>query len=182
MKTQIVALLAVVLLASWALAAEEGTTSDVMVEEIEPFYYAAVEMTGNYDQHEQAFQTLYGQLSVQGITQQDAPFGIYYDDPSQVPVDSLKWEIGIALPAEKELKEPLTLKKWEYPTLVTMDYEGPFSDEAMGAMYGKIFGWMESNNYSAAGPIMEKYMSEMTQNADGQWIGKIKMMVPATKN
>lgn len=182
MKKSSFAVLGVLLLVSGAITADEGTSSDVAVETIEPFHYAAIEMTGSYDQHREAFQTLYEQLPAQGISQQEAPFGIYYDDPAQVPLENLKWEIGIALPEEKELKKPLTLKRWPYATLVTVEYEGPFTDTGMGAIFGKLFGWMEAHNYSAAGPVMQKFLSEMTQNSQGQWVGKVKVLIPATKN
>ena len=183
MRTNVAALLCVLLLAFGSMAAEDVNTSDITVETIEPFYYAAVEMTGSYEKHGEGFETLYQQIQSQGLeTGEQMPFGIYYDDPAQVPIDSVKWDVGMALPEEQELQEPLTLKKWEHTTLVTMEYEGPITDEHMAILFGKLFGWMEAENYRVSGTVMEKFMSEMTQNDQGQWVGKIKLLLPATKN
>jgi len=154
--------------------------SVVTVKEIEPYFYAALEMTGSYQQHEQAFQTLYEQANSQGIPTNNPPFGVYYDDPETTPEEELTWDLGLALPEEKEVKEPLTLKKWDYTTVATLDYTGPWNEEMQGAFL-KIFEWIADNGYTPAGPVMQMYLDQPTQNEQGEWIGSVTIAVAVSK-
>jgi DNA gyrase inhibitor GyrI len=178
---------------------EESTA--VELKEIEPFYYCAVEMTGSYDLHPTAFQTLYEEAGKQNLASAEIPFGIYYNDPENTPEEELKWELGLpvdveTLVAEKGdtcvaeedkgalveefIKDPLKPKKWTATKLVSKIYDGPF-DEEMNAAYGEIFEWIGQNDYKAAGPFMEKFLGMPTQNEAGVWCGKIEILVPVQK-
>lgn len=160
---------------------EKGDEAVITVREVEPFIYFAVDMTGSYDQHAAAFQTLYAAAGKQGIDMGAVPFGIYYNDPECTPVEELRWEVGFPASGEKEVAEPLKAKKWEYGTVVAMPYEGPFSVEKMGPVYREIYGWIEKNGFKQAGPIMEKYMSMPTLDESGNLSGKIEILMPIQK-
>ncbi len=159
----------------------QDTDKAVQVQEIEPYVYCAVEMTGSYDQHETAFQTLYEQAAMQGLDTNAGAFGIYFSDPSQTPEADLKWEIGFKTDAEK-VNKPLVLKKWQYTTIAVTEYEGSFSSEEFGLAHQKLFQWITENGYSPAGPTMETYLDMPTQNSDGEWVGKIRISLPVQKN
>lgn len=165
-----------------ALALFAGETSDMQVKEIDSFWYAAVEMKGSYEQHQQAFQTLYEQAGMQGLGTDFPSFGIYYDDPSQVTEDELTWEIGLKLEEKTEIKEPLVLKEWNHTLVASTIYTGSFSSQDFGAAHEKLFQWVMENGYSPAGPMMEKYMDMPTQNSDGEWEGTINIILPVAKN
>ncbi|MBN2411379.1 GyrI-like domain-containing protein [candidate division KSB1 bacterium] len=153
----------------------------IKVIDVEPFTYCAVEMTGSYDQHDTAFNTLYEQAGIQSLPQTEIPFGIYKSDPAQTPEEELKWELGFALPDSSQVTEPLKMKKWEFTQIVSRMYDGVFSEEEMGQVYGEIYEWIGQNNYTPAGPLMEKYMSQPEQNADGEWTGTVEIWVPVQK-
>ena len=160
--------------------AEEKKDS-VQVREIEPFWYCCVEMTGSYEQHNNAFQTLYEQAGAQSLGMDFVAFGIYYNSPEQVQESELKWEIGFELAEKTDVKAPLVLKEWKYTTMAVIPYEGSFSSEAFGLAYQKLFEWVGQNNYVVAGPAMEKYTSMPAQNSDGEWEGTLDMMLPVQK-
>lgn len=160
---------------------KEGDEAAIAVKEVEPFTYCALEMTGSYDQHAAAFQTLYAAAGKQGLDMSAVPFGIYWNDPECTPVEDLKWEIGLPVTGKKEFAEPLKAKKWEYGMVVSMPYEGPFSVEKMGPAYHEIYGWIEENGFEQAGPVMEKYMSMPVPDESGILSGKIEIMVPVQK-
>jgi len=153
----------------------------VAVKEIEPFLYCAVEMTGSYDQHQDAFMTLYEQAGMQGLGSDFSPFGIYFSDPSSTPVEELKWEIGFVLADSAEVKEPLKLKKWSYNHMAGILYEGSFSAPEFQAAHGELYQWVVENGYTIAGPTLEKYVDMPSQNADGEWVGKVQISIPVTK-
>ena len=173
------AFMLVLSLCSFVFAGDEEQV--VKVKEIEPFLYCAVEMTGSYEQHPEAFQTLYEQAGIQGLGTDMSTFGIYHNDPSQVPEAELKWEVGFKLEEEAELEAPLVLKKWEHKLLAAIDYEGSFSGEALGLAFQKLFPWVGKNGYTPSGPTMEKFTDMPTQNSDGEWEGKVVILLPVVK-
>ena len=111
--------------------------NEIQIVETEPFAYAAVEMTGSYEQHAQAFMTLYSAAGEQGLPMTAAPFGIYHNSPEDTPEEELKWEIGMPVEGVKELAAPVVLKKWEHTMVAQRDFEGAIdSDEIKAVYYG----------------------------------------------
>ncbi len=153
----------------------------IKVIDVEPFPYCALEMTGSYGQHETGFYTLYEQAEKQGLPEGEMPFGIYKSDPAETPEEELKWELGFALPDSIQLLDALKLKKWEFKQVASKIYEGVFGAEELGQVYGEIYGWIGQNNYTPAGPLFEKYMSQPKQNTDGEWTGTMEIWVPVQK-
>jgi AraC family transcriptional regulator len=153
----------------------------IQLKEIKPFVYCALEKTGSYNQHGEAFVKLYEEATKQSLDFDETPFGIYWNNPQDTPTEQLKWELGLILLTEQELKTPLTLKKWEMTNLITQNYEGPFDSPEMGKLYGGLFQWMGKNGYAPAGPMMEKFLGQPTQNDAGQWCGKVEIIWPIQK-
>ncbi|MBN2091366.1 GyrI-like domain-containing protein [candidate division KSB1 bacterium] len=153
----------------------------IQLKEIKPFSYCALELTGSYEQHAEAFGRLYEESTKQTLDIEEIPFGIYWSNPQDTPTEQLKWELGFALLSEAELKEPLKLKKWAWTTLVTQNYEGPYESPEMTQLYGGLFQWIEKNGYAPAGPMMEKFLNQPVQNEAGQWSGKVEIVLPVQK-
>lgn len=166
-----------------SLAAQEFTgpvEGEIVLEKSEPYMYVAVEMKGSYDQHEQAFATLYEQGSVQGLSFDDYPMGLYYSNPMDTPEDSLIWEIGTKVSGVDSVQLPLVLKKFPYTLTVAMAYTGGFSEE-MASSYAKIYEWIGQNGYQQIGPLQEIYLSIPQANAEGEWVGEVKIVIPVSK-
>jgi effector-binding domain-containing protein len=155
---------------------------EISLKTVEPVYYAALEMTGSYDQHEKAFQVLYEAAGTQGLDMTAMPFGIYWNSPEEVSEKELKWEVGLPLTGKKELAEPLVVKHWEFTQMAVMIYEGVFDGENMGKAYGRVFQWIGENGYIPAGPILETYLSMPVTNDKGETSGKVEIAVPVQKN
>lgn len=153
----------------------------IHVREIEPFTYCALEMTGSYDQHAAAFQTLYGEAGKQGLEMSAVVFGIYRNDPEEVPPEKLLWEVGFPVPAGQKVEEPLKIKEWEHKLAVSKRYEGSFAEENMKALYAEMGEWIEKNGYVSAGPCMEKYLSMPVPDESGELTGSMKILMPVEK-
>lgn len=159
----------------------ENKGSVIKLVEAEPFHYCAVEMTGSYQQHPTAFMTLYSEAAKQGLSMDEAPFGIYWNSPQDTSEEALKWEIGIPVPEDKEILEPLKKNKWEHTLLVTKGFEGAFESEEMYAAYSEIFEWIEENGYEPSGPMLEKFLNTPSSNEAGETIGKVEIIIPVQK-
>jgi AraC family transcriptional regulator len=159
----------------------KAVKTEIEVVDIEPFAYAAVEMTGSYEQHAQAFMTLYSAAGQQGLAMTEAPFGIYHNSPEDTPEEELKWEIGMPVPADTKLAEPIVLKKWEFTKVAQLDFEGAIDSDEMKAVYYGMYEWIETSGYELAGPMMERFLSMPAENDKGEMVGKVQIVFPVKK-
>ena len=160
--------------------AGSGEKYTVQIKTIEPFDYAAIEMTGSYEQHGQAIGQLYQEAGAQGLPMDGQMMGIYYNDPYSVAEAELKWEVGLGVPEASQVKEPLKGKKWGATKLATLVYEGPF-DENYKAQYRIIMDCISEKGLVPAGPSMENFMSMASQDENGVWTGKVEICIPVMK-
>jgi DNA gyrase inhibitor GyrI len=168
--------------AAGVLTAQVPAAADsVRLVPSDPYFYCAMEMKGSYEKHGTAFQGLYQAAGTQGLPMTAVPFGIYWNSPRDTPVDSLRWELGFALPETRTLAAPLTLKKWEFPLTATLSFEGAFGSEAQTAAYLKLFAWIGQNGYKPAGPLMEKFVTMPVQDAQGRYNGKVEILIPVAR-
>jgi DNA gyrase inhibitor GyrI len=165
-----------------ALAPQDTTAETEMAPMVElktdtAFSYVALEMKGSYDQHEAAFTKLYEEAMNQGIYG-GMPFGIYYNDPDDTPVEQLKWDVGFAAPAGGAPKAPLALKKWNYTTMASLKYRGVFGGEDMIQAYARVYRWIAENGYQPAGPMMEVFLNTPSPDENGVLYGAVQIIVP----
>jgi effector-binding domain-containing protein len=159
----------------------EAVKTELAVIEIEPFHYVAVEMTGSYTQHPDAFMKLYSAAGQQGLPMSGAPFGIYWNSPNDTAEEDLKWEIGMPVSGDKEIAAPIVLKKWEFTTVIQRDFEGTIDSDEIKAVYFSMYGWIEANGYELAGPMLERFLNTPSPNEKGEMIGKVQIVFPVQK-
>jgi DNA gyrase inhibitor GyrI len=189
------AVFAVVMILALPLSAQEGAAArkavdkeagkalktEIAVVEIEPFSYIAVEMTGSFEQHADAFMKMYSAAGMQGIPMSEAPFGIYWNSPDDTAEEELKWEIGLPVAEMKEVAAPLVLKKWEHTTVVQRDFEGVIDGEELQAVYLEMYEWIGANGYEMAGPMLERFLSTPAPDDTGGMVGKVQIVFPVHK-
>lgn len=161
--------------------AEKAMKTELKVVEIEPFSYAAVEITGSYTQHGDAFMKLYSAVGAQGLPMTAAPFGIYWNSPDDTAEEDLKWEIGLPVPGDKKLEAPIVLKKWEWTTVIQKDFEGIIDGDEIKAAYYNMYEWIGANGYEMAGPMLERFLNSPAANEKGEMIGKVQIVFPVQK-
>jgi len=160
-----------------ATNAVEKPVPVVQAKDVAPFMYAALEMTGSYDQHSQAFQDLYQNAGAQGVAMDQPPFGLYFNSPENTPQEQLKWDLGLPCSETVKLSPPLKLKKWEFEKVAVLTYTGPYEAEGAKA-FQTLFQWIGQNKYVFAGPVMEKFLSMPVADEKGQWSGTVEVSVP----
>jgi hypothetical protein len=148
---------------------------------VETFSYAALEMKGNYDQHARAFMDLMQNAGAQGLSMATAPFGLYFNSPESVAVDSLVWDLGLPCTDTARVTAPLVLKKFAYPLTAALFFEGVFGSPEQNASRGSLFGWIQANGYRPAGPMMERFVSMPMPTGDGGFTGRVEMVIPVEK-
>ncbi|CAM3994904.1 AraC family transcriptional regulator [Bordetella tumulicola] len=88
-------------------------------------------------------------------------FGVYYDDPDQVPVDQLRARAGVTLPDERDVDtavfEPFSLPA---TPCAVLEYIGPYSE--IEAAYHWLFSeWLPASGYETRDfPMWEEYVND----------------------
>lgn len=152
----------------------------ITIKSIKPFAYAAIEMSGSYDNHGDAFMKLFEQAGSQGVPMDGIMFGVYYNNPYDTPEEELKWDVGLPAQTIETVEAPLVLKKWEFETVAVRVYEGPVDDN-FSAVYMSVITWIPENGYTVAGPVMERFLTQGSTDENGVWSGKIEINIPVLK-
>ncbi|MFT5512410.1 MAG: effector-binding domain-containing protein [Bacteroidia bacterium] len=96
--------------------------------------------------------------------------------------ENMQSEMTVAMPVDME-KAPEGYAFYEQPAgaYITVDYFGAY-DEGMKAPHEALSAYMESNNMTMAGAVMEEYMTDPgTESDPTKWLTKISYPVTAAE-
>jgi AraC family transcriptional regulator len=121
----------------------------------------ADKMTIVYVEHVGPYQELgpvFGQLAAYGEQKglELNLVGLFYDDPSTVPAESLRCELGIQVKEGFEPDSGYLVKEIPAQRVVYAIMRGRYDEIAME--YPNIMKWMEEKELKMAGPLTEIYL------------------------
>jgi AraC family transcriptional regulator len=135
----------------------EATTSVKIRDKIEPFYYACLTHTGPIEDMQTVIGTLMMNMQSQNLLPPMGPLlGIFFTSPGLTKAENMRWELGFPVTAQALVQMPLELKQWGYTTAAVCLHLGPY-DKSVETI-NKIMEWINSNGYTAEGPVMEQYL------------------------
>ena len=118
---------------------------------------ASVEWKGAYSQIGGAMRELKNWIDSKGIEQSGYPFCLYYDNPSETPVEELRSEACIPVTAPFQPSGKFKLKSFEEAEVAETKHEGP--PENFGMTYGPFLEGLLNSGYMIVGPAREFYMT-----------------------
>lgn len=136
---------------------------ELKIQDIPATTAACIKEQGPYSKVEATFEELGKWLSENEIKPIGPPIGIYYDNPEEVPADSLEWEICFPIaqkPESIEVDTTTNVMVRELPAVkvATMIHVGPY--EKVGKTWGKLFSAVMKSEYEPAGPSREVFLSD----------------------
>jgi len=131
-------------------------TPEVSIQTIEPFVYFCIEYKGPFTQIQEAIAKMAEEMRSQNAGPAGPLMGIYYNNPAQVSVEELQWEVGFPTTPQTLIQPPLVKKEWNYTQVAVCLHQGAYEDTA--DTITKIIDWMTEKGYVPAGPIMERYL------------------------
>jgi len=146
------------------------------VKEVAAFSYCCLPCQGPYTNMEEKIGELTQFMQMQNIVPMGPLIGIFYNDPNVTKSENLHWEIGFPV-MESEVQDPLRFKQWTFTTVLEGTYTGPYEKSA--GIYTEMIGWLETNGYSPAGPILEKYLSDPNSTRPEDY--KTEIWIPCQK-
>jgi AraC family transcriptional regulator len=138
---------------------------------------AYVENTGPYNKvpWDELIPRLYGWAKEQKVMPGFYPLGIYYDDPTQVPPEKCRSEIGITFKGQAKEASGIKIKHMPAQKVVTMSFKGPGTEYSKA--YEEMGKWIDGKGYHVSGPCIEIY-SKKPEMIDGVMILYSKIMMP----
>ncbi len=161
MRTSLILLMTGIFFAATTMALApspqtDATTNVKVREKIEPFHYACVTHKGPIEDMQTVIGILMMNMQAQNLLPPMGPMiGIYYTSPGLTKAEDMKWELGFPVTSQAQVLEPLQLKRWSYTTVAVCLHIGPY-DKSVETI-NKMMEWINSNGYTADGPIMEQY-------------------------
>jgi AraC family transcriptional regulator len=132
-----------------------NTAGPVAVETIPAMTVLALPIRGSFEQTAQAIMRLMSYAGPKGVIR-GAPFGLYYDDPAQVPADSLRWDVCVPVPADAQAEAPFEVRQMPELQAAVVTCTGPF--EGTGTCYGVLSAWVAQNGYTVTVPCQEHWL------------------------
>ena len=133
----------------------------ITIETFEGATLATIAHQGDYQEIGATFDQLFLMATARGLVN-DATrtFGVYFDDPEQVPADDLRALAGLTLPAghpvDKDFDEfTLPITRW-----AVLHYTGPYS-EIEAAYQWLLAQWLPASGEETRDfPIWEEYLND----------------------
>jgi AraC family transcriptional regulator len=170
-----IAAVALALLACWPAAGEDPVTaankaSEVVVEQVPEMTVLVLPMRGSYATHGEAIMKAVGQAASTGVIR-GGPFGVYHDNPEQVPEDSLHWDICVPVAAEAKAEAPFQVRKLPAMEAAVLTCTGPY--ESTAPCWGVLAAWLAKSEYAFGGSPQEHWLSDVRSVPPEQCVARI---------
>jgi effector-binding domain-containing protein len=135
-------------------------TAEVKVKKSKDMKIAYVKHVGacNKIPYNKYYEKLFVWIKEKRLRPAGPPFGIFYDNPEEVPAKKCRSEVGVPIKGNVKSGKDIKVKKVPAATVVRLVHRGPMKD--YGKSYGKINKWIAANGYVWVGPSMEIYLSK----------------------
>lgn len=153
------------------------------IKELEENHVAYISFIGNFAGKSEIFADLFGKLvgwaAPKGLLTADASMlSSYQDDPKTTPVDEMRVDVCLVVPAETEVEGEVkkkTLPGGKY-VLTSFELDGP---QEYGAAWEMVVKWINENNLEIdmSRPSYEIYKNNPQDHPQGHHILDICMSV-----
>lgn len=120
--------------------------------------YVFLELTGSYAVSGRSIPELARLMKEQGLVPSGPPFGLYFDDPGQVPVDRLRARVGFPVESQAAVREPLRVDVLPSATVAYALVGGAYPE--VPRSYPGLLAYVHKMHWVLAGPIREIYLVE----------------------
>jgi AraC family transcriptional regulator len=140
---------------------QEPAMYPIVVESFPATTLAVLRHTGNYQEIGPLFARVFMLAAAHGLARPETTgFGVYFDDPEQVPTDKLRSLAGVSIAADATLAGDL--ERFEIPAgrCAMLTYTGPYNE--MSKPYQWLFSeWLPASGLEPADfPMFEQYLND----------------------
>lgn len=148
---------------------------EIEVKNIEETQVAYVPAKGSYEQLPELFGEVVGYVMKEGLQITEPPYGIFFNNPQEVPQDELKFEIGISFIGEAEGEGRVKVKNVPAHQVVSTVYKGPYGQAAQ--VYQTVIEYAMKNGYEIAGAVKELYINNPMEVSEDELLTEVRFPV-----
>ncbi len=136
---------------------EQKTEQTPVIKDVAGFWYASMEFKGSYSQMEKGINAFMDEFFKQGLIPGGPALGIYYNNPSEVKEEELKWDVGFIVSKDADVKSPLNKRELKNLKAVVYLHIGPY--ENLDKSHDKVLKYIGDNGYKVVWPVYDKYLN-----------------------
>jgi len=129
---------------------------EVEIKDVESFTYAAMDFSGPYTQMEKNIGLFMAEFFKQNLMPAGPLLGIYYNDPTMVKEEEIKWAIGFPVIKEAVVNPPLKKVDTQFKQAAYYLHVGPYEETAKA--YEKVMKFVADKGYTIVYPPYERYL------------------------
>ncbi|MBS4016466.1 MAG: GyrI-like domain-containing protein [Candidatus Latescibacteria bacterium] len=128
------------------------------IKMVEPVSVASLERMGPYQEFGKTMSELFNCTMERQIVPTGAPFGIYYDDPSQTKPESTRYEVCLPVSPEIRGDKLVSVKTLPGSEVAWTIHTGAYDN--ISSTYEKLTKWVDEQGYLVNGPVREIYLND----------------------
>ncbi len=154
-----------------------GGDQEVVVKDVEPFWYVSMAFKGSLTQMESNINRFMQEFFGQGLMPVGPGLSVYHNSPMEVKEEDLSWEFGFTVGQDVDVKEPL--KRVEVKGMKAAVYllTGPY--DGLPGAWEKVIKWVGEQGYEAVYPVYDRYLNNPMQVKPEEL--KTEIIVPIKK-
>ncbi|PYY86384.1 AraC family transcriptional regulator [Pseudomonas sp. TKO26] len=157
---------------------KESNMYPITIEHFPGVVLAALPHQGSYQEIGPVFTRVFMLAASQGLMHPTAcGFGVYFNDPEQVPTEQLRSLAGVSVAPDADLGEKL--ERFEIPQgrYAMLNYVGPYNE--MGKAYAWMFSeWLPESGLTPGNfPMFEQYVNDPRSTPPAQLQTRIYLSV-----
>lgn len=136
---------------------------------------AYINFKGSYEEIPVLMGEVVGFIMAKGLQMMGPPFSVFFNNPQEVPVEEVMYEIGIPFAGEAEEEGRVKIKTEPERLVLSTVYKGPYNEcgNAIGALAEHAY----KNGYEIVGPPMETYISDPNETPKSDLITEMSFPV-----
>ncbi len=148
---------------------------EIEFKNIEETQVAYVPAIGSYEQLPELFGEVVGYVMKEELQITEPPYGIYFNNPMEVPQEELEFEIGISFIGEASGECRVKVKKVPAHQVVSSVYKGPYGEAAQ--VYQAVVEYAMEKGYEIMGGVKEIYFNNPMEVSEDELLTEVRFEV-----
>lgn len=148
---------------------------EIEVKNVEETQVAYISVTGSYEQLPELFGEVVGYVMKENLQITEPPYGIYFNNPIEVPQEELKYEVGIAFIGDADGEGRVKIKTVPAHQAVSTVYKGPYGQAAQ--IYQALIEYTMQNGYEINGAVKEIYLNNPMEVNESELLTEVRFPV-----
>jgi len=148
---------------------------EIKLKKTEPWQAATIKHVGPYKEVGKLYEEIIKWLRQKQLKITGPPFGWFYDNPEEVPVNRLRGEVGFPFKGEVKSEGSIKIKKIPAQEVLYTIHKGPYME--VGPAYTALFQHAREKGYIPQGCPMEIYLNDPAKVPKNELLTEVQLPI-----